>query len=162
MHAHFNTFLFYKMASGLDCSDSQSDVSSIRNISDVWKYFTKTPDKKKTICSICHKELAYSGGTTNLRDYMSSKYPLQYFPASEIPTGSKPTTLDGFVRVSKCSEARAKSITEWVSQMIVQELRSIRLVEGSKLRLLTIPKLWRIKYTLHSSRNVYMHVCVHS
>ena len=68
MHAHFNTFLFYKMASGLDCSDSQSDVSSIRKISDVWKYFTKTPDKKKAICSICHRELAYSGGTTNLRN----------------------------------------------------------------------------------------------
>ena len=55
-HAHFNTFLFYKMTLGLDCSNSQSDVSSIRKISDVWKYFTKTPDKKKVICSICHKE----------------------------------------------------------------------------------------------------------
>ena len=89
------------MASGLDCSDSRSDVSSIRKISDVWKYFTKTPDKKKAICSICHKELAYSGGTTNLRDHLSSKHPLQYFPASKTPAGSKTTTLDGFVRVSK-------------------------------------------------------------
>ena len=91
------------MASGLDCSDSRSDVpvSSIRKISDVWKYFTKTPDKKKAICSICHKELAYSGGTTNLRDHVSSKRPLQYFPASKTPTGSKTTTLYGFVRVSR-------------------------------------------------------------
>ena len=67
-YIHFNTFLFYKMASGLDFSDSRSDVSSIRKISDVWKYFTKAPEKKKVISSICHKELAYSGGTTNLRD----------------------------------------------------------------------------------------------
>ena len=122
------------MASGLDCSDSQSDVSSIRKISDVWKYFTRTPDKKKAICSICHKELAYSGGTTNLRNHLSSKQPLQYFPASKTPAGSKTTTLDGFVRVSKCSEARTKSITDRVSQMIVQDLRPIRLVECEGFR----------------------------
>ena len=118
------------MASGVDCSD----VYSNRKISDVWKYFTKTPDKKKAICSICHKELAYSGGTTNLRDHVSSKHPLQYFPAGKTATGSKTTTLDGFVRPSKCSEARAKGITDRVSQMIVQDLRPIRLVECEGFR----------------------------
>ena len=60
---------------------------------------------------------------------MSSKHPLQYFPDSKTPTGSKTTTLDGSVRVSKCSDARAKSVTDRVRQMIVQDLWPIRLVE---------------------------------
>ena len=57
------------------------------------------------------------------------KTPASVFPASKTPTGSKTTTLDGFVRVSKCSDARAKSVTDQVRQMIVQDLRPIRLVE---------------------------------
>ena len=92
------------------------------------------PDKKKAICSICHKELAYSGGTTNLRDHISLKHPLQYFPAGKTATGGKTASLDGFVRPSKCSEARAKGITDRVSQMIVQDLQPIRLVECEGFR----------------------------
>jgi len=36
--------------------------------------------------------------------------------------------MDDFVRRTKCSEARAKSITDRISQMIVQDLRPIRVV----------------------------------
>ena len=39
------------------------------------------------------------------------------------------TSLDGFVKSLKCTEARAKGITDRVSQMIVQDLRPIRIVE---------------------------------
>ena len=72
------SMLMVSTGSSVSSTSSQSDVS--RKISDVWKCFTKTPDKKKAICSICHKELAYSGGTTNLCDHVSSKHPLQYIP----------------------------------------------------------------------------------
>ena len=89
----------------------------------------KTPDKKKAICSICHKELAYSGGTTNLRDHVSSKQPLQYVPPGKLATESKIESLSGFVRPSKCSDARARSITDRVSRMIVQDMRPIRLIK---------------------------------
>ena len=89
------------------------------------------PDKKKAICSICQKVLAYSGGTLNLCEYLSSKHSLQYFSAcSDMPTtGSKMKRLDGFVQPFKCTEARAKGITDRVSQMIVQDLWLIRMVE---------------------------------
>ena len=43
-------------------------------------------------------------------------------------------TLDGFVNSSKCTEARAKGITDWVSQMIAQDLRPIRMVECEGFR----------------------------
>ena len=113
---------------GSGCGSEIIDVSS-RKVSDVWKYFTKTSDKKKAVCSICQKELSYSGGTTNLCDHLTLKHTLQYFPTSRATTGSKTTTLDGFVKSSKCSESRAKSIMDRVSQMIVQDLRPIRIVE---------------------------------
>ena len=129
-------------------SSSSHDVS--RKISDVWKYFTKTPDKKKAICSICHKELAYSGGTTNLHDHVSSKHPLQYFPAGKAATGSKTASLDGFVRPSKCSKACAKGITDRVSQMIVQDLRPIRLVECEGFR--NLLRYWS-QATLYQAKN---------
>ena len=84
--------------SSISSNGLQSDVS--RKILNVWKYFTKTPDKNKSIYSICHRELAYSGGTTNLRDYIFSKHPLQYVPAGKMATGSKTESLSGFVRPS--------------------------------------------------------------
>ena len=126
---HFKIAL--KMASitgsSVSLNSSQSDVSP-KNL-DVWKYFTKTPDKKKAICSICHKELAYSGSTTNLCDHVSSKHPLQYIPAGKMAAGRKTESLSGFVRPSKCSNAHTKSITNRVSQMIVQDLWPIRLIK---------------------------------
>ena len=73
--------------------------------------------------------VAYSGGTMNLCDHLTLKHTLQYFPTSRATTGSKTTTLDGFLKSSKCSESCAKSIMDRVSQMIVQDLRPIRIVE---------------------------------
>ena len=89
------------------------------------------PDKKKAICSICQKALAYSGSTLNLHKHLSSKHLLQYFSAGSDTTitGSKMKTLDGFVKPSKCMKTRAKGITDRVSQMIVQDLRLIRMDE---------------------------------
>ena len=120
------------MASEAGSSNSQSDVFSTHKVLDIWKYFTKMADKKKAICSICKKALAYSGSTRNLREHLSSRHSLQNFSAGscKTTTGNKAiTSLDGFVKSSKCTEARAKEITHRVSQMIVQDLRPIRIVE---------------------------------
>ena len=38
-------------------------------------------------------------------------------------------SLDGFVKSSKCTEARAKGMIDQVSQIIVQDLWPIRMVE---------------------------------
>ena len=63
---------------GSGCSSSleskERDSSSSRKVSDVWQYFTKTSDKQKALCSICQKELAYSGRATKLRDHLLSKH----------------------------------------------------------------------------------------
>ena len=85
-------------------------------------------------CNICSKELAYSGGTTNLREHLVSKHPLQYQPAlkSTCSAGSTLTqaTLLSFTKATCCSEAQAKEITERICEMIALDTRPIRMVEG--------------------------------
>ena len=125
------------------------DDTTGRKVSDIWKHFSKSADKRKAVCSICDKELSYSGGTTNLRDHLEEKHSVKY------STTSKPTTLcttmDDFVKRMKCSEACAKNITDRVSQMIVQDLRPIRIVECEGFR--TLLSYLEPGYTLPSRKN---------
>ena len=108
MHAHYNTCELIKengVTSSLSSNyedSGDSNTGSVhkdttqRKVSDVWKYFNKSADKKKAVCSICDKALSYSLGPTNLRDHLQAKHPLQYFTTTK-PT-IKCTTLDDFVR----------------------------------------------------------------
>ena len=105
-------------------SQSESSSGSNRKVSDVWSYFTKVADMKKAMCTICHKELAYLGGTTNLCDHLTSQHTLCYNPYKK--NESKKKTLDRFIiRPAKCSDARMKNITDRVTQMIIRDLRPI-------------------------------------
>ena len=108
---------------------SESTISGNRKVSDVWEYFEKVADTKKAMCTICNKEFAYLGGTTNLCNHITSKHALNYCPDIK-----KKNTLDGFLRPAKCSDARMKNITDRVTQMIVQDLRPIRVVECDGFR----------------------------
>ena len=86
------------------------------------------PGKKKAICSICQKALAYSGGTSSLHKQLYSKHLLQYFllAVTRKLVGVK---CKCFVKPSKCMEACAKGLSAYVSQMITQDLRLIRMGE---------------------------------
>ena len=112
---------------------SELSISGNRKVSDVWEYFEKIADTKKAMCRICKKEFAYLGGTTNLRNHLTSKHTFHYFPERR-PESKKSTTLDGFIKPAKCSDARMKDITDRVTQMIVQDLRPIRIVECDGFR----------------------------
>ncbi len=114
-------------------SQSESSGGSNRKVSDVWSYFTKVADMKKAMCTICRKELAYLGRTTNLRDHLTSQHALCY--NADKKNESKKKTLDRFIiRPAKCSDARMKNITDRVTQMIVRDLRPIRVVECEGFR----------------------------
>ena len=62
--------------------------------------------------------------------------------------------IDDFVRRTKCSEIREKNITDRVSQLIVQDLRPIRIVECEGFRSLlsylqpgyTLPSCFRERH----------------
>jgi len=119
-----------KMASG---------ASGAKKVSDVWTFYKKLHDRRKAVCTICNKEFAYLGGTTNLRNHLASKHSTQYCPDIETSTtdgGRKKSSLDGFVRPVKCSDTRAKCITDRVTQMIVEDLRPIRMIECDGFRCL--------------------------
>ena len=109
----------------------KSESSINRKASDVWDYFVKVADAKKATCKICNKELAFLGGTMNLRNHLTSKHALDYCPE---PKGKKSTTLDGFLKPVKCTDAHMKNITDRVTQMIVQDLRPVRVVECDGFR----------------------------
>ena len=58
-----------------------------KRVSDVWKHFVKSVDREKAVCSICDKELSYSGGMTNLQDHLEAKHALQFYATSKPTTG---------------------------------------------------------------------------
>ena len=96
--------------------------------SDVWDFFEKLPDTdKKVRCILCHpqKDFAFHGGTTNLREHLSSKHPLEYKAETK-----KQTTLFDYTKHSRCSEARKRNITSLILDMVAIDLRPLRLVEG--------------------------------
>ena len=117
-------------------SDDKDGAVGNKIVSDVWKFYTKFHDRRKAVCTICKKEFAYLGGTTNLRNHLASKHSTLYCPDNEMTMteNRKTSTLDGFVRPAKCSEARAKNISDRVTNMIVQDLRPIRTVECDGFR----------------------------
>ena len=103
--------------------------------SDVWKYYKKIKSASRAKCTICKQDFSYRGGTTNLRLHLQAKHSLIYAPknsekTSEEPCASKQMSLDIFLKQQYCSEARASAITERIVNMIVIDLKPIRMVKG--------------------------------
>jgi len=107
-------------------SASCSSGGSGRAPSDVWKFFEKKKEAKKAKCTVCGKELAFHGGTSNLRDHLLKMHPLSY---QKPQRGS----IDTFLKPRQCSEARIKEITERIASILALDLRPLRTVEWAKL-----------------------------
>jgi len=126
----------YKMASDGSTALGTTGVPG-KKVLDVWDYYQKIDNRKKPcVTVVCSKEFAYLGGTTNLRNYLMSKHWRQYKPDVEASTieSRKKSTMDDFVRPAKCSDTRAKCITDRVTQMLVTDLRQIRTAECNGFR----------------------------
>ena len=52
------------------CFGVRERSSSGKNKSEIWKYLTLTGDAKKTICTLCQTNLAYSSGTASMLKHM--------------------------------------------------------------------------------------------
>ena len=100
------------------------------NRSDVWTWFVKCDGRKKAKCNLCGKELAFHGGTTNLREHLSAKHPLDYkYKRKEDGSQKK---LDVYTR--HCSKACHKVITEKIFGLIIQDMRPVAMVEEQGFR----------------------------
>ena len=107
---------------------SNTSCASSTERSDVWKHFDKTGTKNVT-CRLCTKQLAYHGGTTNLRDHLTRVHMDKYKPAKR--TDDQPS-LETFVR--KCSDARAKLINELIVDVVTMDIRPLAIVDGEGMR----------------------------
>ncbi len=96
--------------------------------SPVWEFFGKI-NINKVRCKLCggppFTDLAFHGGTTSMRNHLSSKHPEQLEAAS-----SSQRTLDSFFNTKKCSVEHAKEITERIAMFVARDLRPISVVDG--------------------------------
>ena len=108
------------------CSSSKSYSRRVK--SEVREFFVKKD--KSTLCKICNKEYAYHGGTSNLCDHLICVHP------SKLHCPQNQSSLDSYLSHSKCSDARAKRITEHIVDVVIRDLRPAALVEGAGFKAL--------------------------
>ena len=65
--SHFNVLIVRRV---------MASRSSARVVSDMLEFFEKNAEAKKAKCRLCSEELAFHGGTTNLRDHLLKVHPL--------------------------------------------------------------------------------------
>ena len=107
-------------------SEDSTTVYPVNNRakSNVWGFFVKK-GARKVSCSICAKDYAYHGGTSNLRDHLVRCHPKEFQPSLK-----RQPTIETFVSKTKCSASRAKQITGLIVDMVSCDLRPAAIVEG--------------------------------
>ena len=111
---------------------SNTSSASSTERSDVWKHFDKTGTKNVT-CRLCTKQLAYHGGTTNLRDHLTRVHMDKYKPVKRT---DDQLSLETFVR--KCSDARVKLLNELIVDVVTMDTRPLAIVDGEGMRRLLL------------------------
>lgn len=109
--------------------------SSNRKKSDVWAFFNKKGTDLVT-CKLCSKDYAYRGGTSNLREHLLRIHPSDFKALTKEKPPLRQSTVDGFVCRAKCSNARAKQITELIANMVARDIRPAAIVEGEGFKAL--------------------------
>ena len=107
-------------------TSSGTSHSSYGLRSEVWKFFVKEDGAKSATCKLCKKPYAYRGGTSNLRDHLTRAHPDEFNPAAK----QQQPSLNSFLTRSKCSDSRAKRITDLIADMVARDLRPCAMVEG--------------------------------
>ena len=94
--------------------------------SDVWEYFEAVHGEKKVKCLLCnpHKEIAFHGGTTNLREHLASQHPFHYSTTQQ----SKPPSLT-LASTLIALRLIQKEITELIVEIVVVDMFPLRMVE---------------------------------
>jgi hypothetical protein len=103
--------------------------------SDVWKYFTRSLDKKTAKCNLCNTDFTYCGGTTNLRNHLKAKHPV-----SENSEAKKQTTMAAFVSTptKKMTTSENERITQAIADMVVKDYVRIKCSRQQSFRRLTV------------------------
>ena len=108
----------------------------------VWKYFKRCADDNKVKCSLCGNELSWTGGTSNMRNHIRLKHPVEDQTSLNSPTNlsNKQPSMTSFINTStKLSAPQSEQITIAIADMIVTDYMPLSVVEGDGfLKLLNI------------------------
>ncbi|XP_053966175.1 E3 SUMO-protein ligase ZBED1-like [Anastrepha ludens] len=118
-----------------DCtsSDSEKDVVSekqtqkIKNkISEVWKYFKRSDDKKFAKCLNCAKEYKTSGNTSNLRDHLKRFHPDLKDHAPDSSTTATLADNDNTASTSSSCRSSMRSMDSYLKRAVFYDANSKR------------------------------------
>ena len=107
--------------------------SSGKNKSEIWKYFTLTGDAKKTICTLCQMNLAYSSGTSSMLKHMK-------YVHKSININSDATSQEGIKRQRSMmdyhrsklvlTDQKYQALNKDLALMCATDLRPLSIVAG--------------------------------
>ena len=119
----------------VNCKCLSTNFEMAKQESDVWQFMVKIEsDNDKVTRQLCSKKLAYHGGTSNLREHLLAKHPLQYSCSKDqSKTKDKQPSVLSFMG-RRCDNARASKITELIAQMICRDLRPLKSVTDPGFR----------------------------
>ena len=112
----------------IEDSYSSSSKNYCRRKSDVWEFFRRKISR--LYARFVTRNMRITEVPSNLRDHLMRLHP------SKLPSPSNQPLLDSFLKQSKCSDYRAKKITELIVDMVVRDLRPAATVEGSGFKAL--------------------------
>ena len=106
-------------------------------------------------CFLCHKELSYCGGMTNVSDHLMRIHPLKYTAEADKNKVST-AKIDTFVNKIVYSKSHAKKITNLMAEMLTLDLRPAATVEGVGFRRLVnyLEANYRVPSAMHMAKCV--------
>ncbi|KAK7901339.1 hypothetical protein WMY93_018108 [Mugilogobius chulae] len=102
-----------------------------RRKSTAWEHFTIQNETGSAKCKYCDAVLKYSSSTSSLLYHISSQHPGMSGAAAS--TSIQPT-INAMLAQSRCSDAKAESITQGICHMIEKDMMPISMVEGPGFR----------------------------
>lgn len=110
----------------------------------VWKHFGfydtgdgRTLDKSKAVCKTCLVAIKYLGNTTNLKNHVTKRHPLQTGQAGTgRPIAQQPTITELISSQNKLpfGSQKATSITQAIAEHLFLDLRPISSVESASFK----------------------------
>ncbi|XP_041449950.1 zinc finger BED domain-containing protein 4-like [Drosophila obscura] len=115
-------------------TDSEKDLATERQthkkknkISQVWKYFKRSEDKKFANCINCGKEYKTSGNTSNLHDHLKRFHPgLVHVSDSSTPAAATSKDTDNIASTSSSCRSSMHSVASYFKRAVLYDTNSKR------------------------------------
>lgn len=75
----------------------------------VWNFFKKSPDNQFAICNLCKKHLKFFKNTTNLREHLHRKHPIQFLNKPPTDNSEREDTLENNTEKNNCDKPNTSS-----------------------------------------------------